>query len=126
MITLKETRRIEKAWKKVVKGHWFHEKAMTFFLDDTWCAKHCFDVDDTLDVVIWTNAPLLQIAYQVPLCKITPIIYKFNMKVTIKKHKAKKQSKDAFHIVWIEPIWVHWTNLHSIPIKWLTLKPLQK
>jgi hypothetical protein len=96
---------------------------MKCFFDGAWCAKHCAEVDDTSDVVIWTNAPLLQIAYQVLLYKTTPTVYKFNIKVAIEKHKVKKENKDAFQIVLIEPIWVHWTNLQSIPIEWLTLKP---
>jgi hypothetical protein len=25
---------------------------MKYFFDDAWCAKHCVEVDDTLDVVI--------------------------------------------------------------------------
>jgi hypothetical protein len=128
MITLKKKKQkgLEKVERKVVKHHWFHERAMKYFFDDAWCTNRCAEVDDALVVVIWTNALLLQIAYPIPLCKTAPTVYKFNMKVTIEKHKAKKQSKYALHFVLIEPIWVHWTNLHSIPIEWLTLKSLQK
>jgi hypothetical protein len=88
-------------------------------MNEVWFAKQCANINETLYIAIWTNAPLPSTSYQALFYMTKLHIYKFNMKVAMEKWKARKEGQDHSHIVLIEPTWVHKPNPHYVPIEWL-------
>ncbi len=72
------------------------------------------------NMLLRTNAPLLMNAYQTPFHRTTFVIYKFNIKVTIKKRRPMKKGRNYSHIIVIKLMWVHKSIPHSTSMESLT------
>lgn len=69
------------------------------FFNELWNFKWCRKVGDTLHSTIKVNLPLSIIAYHVPFCGFAPIWCKYNMKLTITKHKAWCEGQDMLYVL---------------------------